>query len=101
MQHKGNHPRQVLHFLNILSWLKDVFILVSVPASCRRLYQLSRQVHPSRELHRDSELGRQPRSAGLEDQGSGLHHVSVLSGGPAAGLLGAASRVSGGHPAAG
>lgn len=63
--------------------------------------RLSEQVPALGDLHWDPESCRKPRSAWPEDRCSGLHHLSVLPGSPAAGLPGPAGRVAGGCPTEG
>lgn len=72
-----------------------------VPACGWCMRWLPEQVHSPGELHWDPESCWKPRPDDSEDRGSGLHHHSVLPAGPAAGLPGAAGRVTGGRPAEG
>lgn len=75
--------------------------LTAVPTSGRRLRRLPEQVAPPGQLHRDPEPCREPRADHPEDPHRGVHHLSLLPGGQAAGLLGAAVRLAGDCPAEG
>lgn len=73
----------------------------AVPTSGRCLRRLPEQVAPPGQLHRDPEPGREPRPDHPEEPLRGVHHLSLLPGGQAAGLLGAAGRLAGDGPAEG